>query len=131
MEFSLLIKTRKKQEIVDITEKVREIIKKSKIDKGICVVSALHTTSAIIINEVNDESLNKNILSKLEELIPSHSDYFHNDGNAHAHIKASLVGHSKCIGICNGEMQLGTWQCIGLVEFDGPRERKVSVVVKG
>ncbi|MBU2496806.1 MAG: secondary thiamine-phosphate synthase enzyme YjbQ [Nanoarchaeota archaeon] len=133
MVYSLAIQTKNKQEIIDITDKVQEAIKKSGIKQGTCIVFTPHTTAGILINECTDKNLHQDILNKLEQLIPTKSKYKHNceDGgcNAHAHIKSSIIGASKIIFIENNKLLLGTWQRISYCEFDGPRQRKVHIKV--
>jgi len=125
------ISTTKKQELIDITEKVRQIVKNSKVKKGLCIVYVPHATSGILVNENYDPSVCNDIINKLEEIIPSTGNYEHNrvDDNAHSHIKASLIGPSETLIIENGELILGTWQGIALAEFDGPRTRTVLIKI--
>jgi len=125
------IKTNKKQEIVDITDKIKEIVRNSKIQEGICVIYAPHATAGIIINENYDENVCRDIINKLDELIPEKGSYKHDciDKNAHSHIKSAIIGPDKTLIINKGEIVLGTWQGIALAEFDGPRTRKVFVKI--
>lgn len=125
------IKTTKKQDIIDITNNVKEIVKKSKIKDGICLVYVRHATSAIIINENYDPSVCEDILTALNKIIPEHAGYKHDkiDNNAAAHIRAAILGPSENIPIKDGTLQLGRWQGIGLVEIDGPRDRTVLVKI--
>lgn len=127
----LKIKTTKKQEIIDITDTIKKIISESKIKNGICLVYVSHTTAGIIINEDYDKNLCDDILNRLEELIPKTDNYKHNciDNNAHAHIKAAIMGPSETIIIRNAQLSLGTWQGIALTEFDGPRERNIFIKI--
>ncbi len=131
MQIAFAIKTSKKQEIVDITNKVKEIVDKSDVEFGKCLVYAPHTTCAVIINESFDASVCEDILNSLDHLIPEHAKYEHNkiDNNAPAHFKSTLLGASKEIPIQNGLLQLGKYQGIALAEFDGPRERKIIVSI--
>lgn len=130
MEF--IEKTRVEQGIIDITEHVKSIVSKSKIKHGICTVFTSHATAAIIVNENNDPSVCEDILTALNNIIPLHPGWKHDkiDNNAAAHIKASLLGPSETIPIKDGELQLGTWQGIGLVELDGPKQRKIIVSIR-
>jgi len=126
------IKTRKREEIVDITEQVKKLVEESeegKKGKAVLVYTP-HATCSIIINENYDEAVCEDILDYLRSSIPR-GKWEHDkiDNNADSHIKASLLGPSQIIPIKNGELALGTWQGIGLAEFDGPRERKVIVEV--
>jgi secondary thiamine-phosphate synthase enzyme len=129
MQITIEIKTTKKQEIVDITEQVRDIAKKSDVDEGICLIYTPHTTCAIIVNENSDKSVCEDVLTTLDKIIPMHDDYKHDkiDNNAAAHIKATILGPSQSLSVHNGILQLGQWQGIALAEFDGPRDRKVYV----
>lgn len=125
------ISTTKKSELIDITEKVEQVIKDSGIKKGICIVYAPHATAGILINENNDPSVCRDILNQLEKIAPEKASYEHDkiDNNAHAHIKASIIGPSETIIIEDGELVLGTWQGIALAEFDGPRTRTVLIKI--
>lgn len=125
------IRTRKKQEIIDITENVNEVLEKSKIKDGICLVYVPHATAAIIINENYDPSVCDDIITTLNRIIPEHANYKHDaiDRNAHSHIKAAILGPSELIAVKDGKLQLGTWQGIALVELDGPKERKIIVKI--
>ena len=130
------IETRQSTELIDITGKVKEIVKsktKNKsgnLDSGICVVFTRHTTSGIIINE-NEAGLKSDILAFLNELIPKGRGYLHDkiDDNAHSHLRAVVLGSSVTIPIEKGGLTLGTWQSIFFVECDGPRRREVYVTV--
>ena len=128
-EFS--ISTSKKQEILDITEKVKEIVKKSNIKEGICIIYCPHTTSAILINENADSDVKKDILKKLSSLIPENEGYLHSEGNSDAHIKSSILGNEKTIIINDNNVILGTWQGIYFFECDGPKQRKVLIKIIG
>ena len=125
------ISTTKKSELIDITEKVEQVIKDSGIKKGICIVYAPHATAGILINENNDPSVCRDILNQLEKIAPEKASYEHDkiDNNAHAHIKASIIGPSETIIIEDGELVLGTWQGIALAEFDGQRTRTVLIKI--
>ena len=119
------VSTGKRTEFVEITSKVEEVVRKSGIENGICFIYVPHTTCGLTINENADPSVKKDIINKLEELVPENDRYSHLEGNADAHIKSSIVGHSLTVFIENGNLQLGTWQGIFLCEFDGPRRRQV------
>ncbi len=124
------ISTHKKREIIDITPKVEDIVAKSKVRSGVCTVYVPHATAAVIINENADPNVCTDIIDALEKMIPE-GVWLHDriDGNASAHIKASILGPSESIPVEDGKLQLGTWQSIMLADFDGPRERKVIVKV--
>lgn len=128
-EFS--VKTSKRQEIVDITDKVNEIIKNSKVKQGLAVVYTPHATAAITINENYDPNVCVDILDALRKLVPA-GVWKHDrvDSNADAHIKSAMIGPSEAIPIKDGKLTLGTWQALMLADFDGPRNRKVIVSIK-
>lgn len=125
------IKTNVRCEMLNITDKVRKIVKESGIKDGICHLYVPHTTAGITINEGADPDVVNDIISTLEKMVPYNGNYRHSEGNSAAHIKASLVGSSKSIPIDNGEMLLGRWQGIFFCEFDGPRSRKVILKLIG
>lgn len=132
MQEVISISTSKKQELIDITKEVSLIAKKSGIKSGICHIFAMHSTTAIIINENYDPNICLDLLDALNELIPK-GKWRHDklDGNADAHIKASILGPSEMIPIKDGKLQLGRWQSPMLVELDGPRTREIIVQITG
>lgn len=113
----------------DITERVRDIAKRSGVRTGFCHVMALHSTAAIVVNETTDPNIGRDVIAALGRIVPTKADWLHDlrDDNAHSHIKASLLGSSETIPMQDGELVLGTWQGVWLFEFDGPRERSISV----
>lgn len=117
------IKTNKQDEMIDITEIIREDIRNSKVKDGIVIVFVPHTTAGITINENADPDVVYDILSTFQKVFPKDSSHRHMEGNSHAHIKASLMGSSCTIIIENGVLKLGTWQGVYFCEFDGPRTR--------
>ena len=126
------IKTTTRTELIDITDRVRTIVKESGVKDGICVVSTRHITSGIIVNE-NESGLRKDILEMLETLAPENKNYAHNqiDNNAYAHLRAVLLGNGAVLPLEDGHLVLGTWQSIFFVELDGPRNRSVNVKIIG
>ena len=126
----ITINTTQKQELIDISDKVNELVKKSKVKEGICNVFVKHATAAIVINENYDPNVCVDFLNALNKAFPDHAGYLHDrvDNNAGAHIKAAVLGPSETIPIENGKLKLGTWQSIMVVELDGPRSnREVEV----
>ena len=133
MQEEFFLSTSKKQELIDITDRINSIIKKSKIKDGICNVFAAHATAAIIINENYDPNICLDLLEALNKIIPS-GIWRHDriDGNADSHIKSAILGPSETIPIKNGELYLGRWQAVQFAELDGPRNgRKIIVTVLG
>jgi secondary thiamine-phosphate synthase enzyme len=92
-------------------------------------VMVLHSTAALVVNETDDPNIGADLIRALDRAVPEHAGWLHDriDDNAHAHIKASLLGPSELLSIRAGELVLGTWQRLLLLEFDGPRERRISV----
>ena len=113
--------------MIDITYRVRTLLKESNIKNGVCHVFVPHTTAAVTINENADPDVPKDIIKSLDKLIPLNDHYRHMEGNAAAHVKSSLLGSSQTVFIENGDLVLGTWQSIFFCEFDGPRSREVFV----
>jgi secondary thiamine-phosphate synthase enzyme len=133
MQEEFVISTSKKQELIDITDKINSIIKKSKIKNGLCNIFTAHATAAIIINENYDPNICLDLLDALNKLIPS-GIWRHDriDDNADAHLKSAILGASETIPIKNGELALGRWQSIMMVELDGPRSnRKIIMTIIG
>lgn len=123
------VRTTKRNELIDITDQIQRVVSKSKIKEGLCFVFVPHTTAAITINEDADPSVRDDILYELDKMVPAQDNYAHLEGNAAAHIKASLLGSQVTVFIENGQLQLGTWQGIYFAEFDGPRTRDVWVKI--
>ena len=124
------IETANQSEIVDITAGVEKHVQKSGIANGICLVYSLHTTTALIINEADDALLN-DILELMERIVPRGAGYGHDrgDGNAHAHLRAALLGSSVVIPVEKSRLALGTWQRVLFMELDGPRKRRIFIRV--
>lgn len=127
MPRSISVKTHSRIDMVDITSQVQNEVSKGNLDDGLCVVYVPHTTAGITINEGADPAVCKDILNKLNDLVPANAGYRHMEGNADSHIKTSLMGSSVTVIVENGRLVLGTWQKIFFCEFDGPRSRKVFV----
>ncbi|MBO1223317.1 MAG: YjbQ family protein [Candidatus Scalindua sediminis] len=119
------IQTSRRNEFIDITAQIQDLVEE--ISEGVATVFVPHTTTAVTINENADPAVPRDILKKLEELIPQQDNYSHMEGNSDAHIKASLLGSSVRVIIKDGQLLLGTWQAIFFCEFDGPRTRKFYV----
>jgi secondary thiamine-phosphate synthase enzyme len=129
MQKQLTVKTGARSEMFDITGMVRSVIRYSRVENGICYVFVPHTTAAVTINENADPDVQRDILMAMDKAIPWQDHYRHREGNAAAHVKASLMGASEMVFIENGNPVLGTWQSIFFCEFDGPRTRKILVKV--
>ena len=123
------VRTRSAQCLEDVTEQVADAVRRSGVEEGVCHLFVPHTTAGLVINENADPDVGRDLLEKLEALVPSDAPYHHLEGNAHAHIKSSLVGQSAAAPVAGGRLALGRWQGVFLAEFDGPREREVLVTV--
>ena len=125
----ITLETRAAEHAIDITSEGLEVVSRSGIESGLCQVMVLHTTAAVVVNETADGNIGTDIVSALQAVIPTRNDWLHDlkDDNAHSHPKASILGPSELLPIEKGELLLGTWQGIWLLEFDGPRQRRVAV----
>jgi len=121
------IRTKKRNQMVDITKEVQSLVYEKKLHSGYIILYVPHTTAAVTINEGADPSVKKDLIKKLSELIPEKNGYSHVEGNSDAHIKTSLLGCSQLVLVENSELLLGTWQHIFLFEGDGPRTRRIFV----
>ena len=118
-----------KEGFFDITAAVKDAIRKSGVDAGLCVVYCPHTTAGITINENADPDVVKDLLHGLAKAFPDRPEFRHCEGNSAAHLKASCIGSSVTLIVENGAPLLGTWQGVYFCEFDGPRERQYHVKV--
>lgn len=121
------VDTSVREEFIEITRDVARAVLASGLQEGLAVVCCPHTTAGLTINENADPDVTRDMLDVLQRLVPCDDGYRHCEGNADAHVKASLMGSSVTIPVRQGELQLGTWQGVYLCEFDGPRSRNVHV----
>ncbi len=136
IEFNeLRVKTPEREVLLDITNEINNIVRKSNLKEGVCRIFIPHTTAGITINENADPSVIKDISSYLSKLVPKGGglgySFRHGEGNSDAHIKCTLTGHSVEVLIHEKRMMLGTWQGIMFAEYDGPRNRRVMVQIQG
>jgi secondary thiamine-phosphate synthase enzyme len=125
MQQTFSIRTKNKKEIIDITAEVKDLVKG--VDEGICLVFGLHTTSSIMLGEL-EPGLDEDFISMFEQLKPKGPfKHAHEPDHAPSHLFSSLVGEQATIPVKKGSLVLGTWQKIMLVEFDGPRDRNIVV----
>jgi secondary thiamine-phosphate synthase enzyme len=126
------LKTTARNQLVEVTDRVRDAVTASGVKSGLCVVYCPHTTAAITVNENADPDVVHDMLLYLNRAIPKDQAGFrHGEGNSDSHIKASLVGPSVTLVIDAGDVVLGRWQGVYFCEFDGPRTRTVMVRVMG
>ena len=129
----LWFETKKRREMVHITPQIEAIVAKSEIEDGFCLVSAMHITAAIYVND-HEGGLIEDIGEWLEKLAPAKADYKHHrtgEDNADAHLKALLLKHEIILPITKGRLDLGTWQRVFYAEFDGQRRKRVIVKAMG
>ena len=127
----IALRTRKSQEMIDITRQVADEVRRTGVKDGLCLVFVPHATAAVVINENADPDVCQDILDALGRMIPEGA-WRHDriDNNAAAHIKATSLGPSETVPVRGGALRLGTWQSLMLVEFDDPRDRTVIVEVR-
>lgn len=127
------VATRKREELIDITAEVKQIVAKAKITAGIANIYVRGATAAIMVQENWDESVQNDVVALLRKLIPRGVwEHDQQDGNGDAHLKSGLISPGETIPVIDGKIGLSTWQNIFLCEFDGPRsEREVVVTVLG
>src|SRR5437763_6827405 len=125
--------TRKHREYIHITPQIGAIVKKSGIKDGIVLLSAMHITAGVYVND-NESGLIEDIDKWLEKLAPFNKDYAHHqtgEDNGDSHLKAILVHHQVILPVTGGKLDLGTWQRVFYAEFDGQRSKRVLVYVMG
>ncbi|HYU83145.1 MAG TPA: secondary thiamine-phosphate synthase enzyme YjbQ [Candidatus Polarisedimenticolia bacterium] len=128
---TIVVETKKREETIDITSRLKAAVTRAKIANGIVTVTVAHTTAAVFVNENADSDVQGDILNALERMVPRDAKYEHAEGNGPAHIKAVLVGNSVTLAIRDGSIALGTWQGVYFAELDGPRERSATITVIG
>lgn len=125
--------TERKREFINITDEVENVVRRSGISEGFMLVSAMHITAAVYVNDA-ETGLIEDIEEWLEELAPFKPDYRHHatgESNGDAHLKSLLLHHEVIVPITNGKLDLGTWQQIYYAEFDGQRRKRVTAKAIG
>jgi len=129
----LWFNTDQHREYINVTRTVQDIVDKSGVREGMVLVSAMHITAGVYINDA-ESGLIQDIDDWLEELAPFRQDYRHHrtgETNGDSHLKSLLIGHEVIVPITNGQLDLGPWQQIYYAEFDGQRRKRVIVKVMG
>jgi len=129
----LTFQTKNRRELIRITEEVKRIVEESGIKEGLCLVSSMHLTASVIIQD-DEEGLHQDIWEWLERLAPFREDYKHHrtgEDNGDAHLKNLLTHLQVVVPVTNGKLDLGPWQEIFYAEFDGQRRKRVVVKVIG
>ena len=125
--------TKKRQEFIRITDEVRAVVERSGVREGMALVSAMHITAAVYVNDWED-GLIGDFQEWLEKLAPAGRPYRHHqtgEDNADAHLKRTLMGHQVVVPITDGSLDLGPWEQVFYAEFDGQRRKRVVVKVMG
>ena len=130
--------TSERMQLINVTDRINEIVRKSGVRDGLVHLQSLHTTTAVFINEWQDALLH-DVRSFLDQLVSREYGWRHNDPrfsdcerkNADSHLRGMMMGQSLCLQVRNSAVLLGTWQSIILAEFDGPRSRSMSIQVSG
>lgn len=129
----LTFRTKKRREMINITDRCSDALAKSKISEGMLLVSAMHITAAVYVNDAED-GLIADIGDWLEHLAPEGPDYRHHrtgEDNGHAHLKSLLLHHQVILPVTAGRLDLGPWQQVYYAEFDGQRDKRVILKVLG
>jgi secondary thiamine-phosphate synthase enzyme len=124
------IRTKRHEELVDITSEVRNLVRNQNLIDGKVTIFVPHTTAAVTINENADPTVPGDIIFSLNKLSPVYKEFRHMEGNSDAHVKSSLIGNTQDLFFQNKELILGTWQGIFFCEFDGARHRHVIAIVQ-
>jgi len=128
---TLDVKTARRTQFVDVTDRVRRAVERAGILSGACYVYVPHTTAGVMINEHYDPDVATDLEGVFDRVVPRACLYKHSEGNSDSHAKAALTGTSAMIFVDEGKLMLGRWQGVFFCEFDGPRERKMWVKVVG
>jgi len=124
----LTVPTRQRNQLVDVTSDVQRAVEDAGLKDGYVICFVPHTTAGVTIQENADPDVVRDVLWKLEQLIPKDEPaYRHNEGNSDSHIKSSTVGCSQMVLVEDERLVLGTWQAVYFCEFDGPRQRRMLV----
>ena len=128
----LFFETRQRQELVNITSRLAQIVTESRVQEGLCLVSAMHITAGIWVND-EEPGLKEDLLDWLERLAPRAQYRHHETGedNGDAHLKRTLLGHQVILPVTKGRLDLGPWEQVFYAEFDGRRRKRVVVKVIG
>jgi secondary thiamine-phosphate synthase enzyme len=122
------VRTRARDDIVDITDEIRDLVRTSGVQSGVVHLWSMHTTCALTVNEGADPDVARDIVAFMRQLVPQDAAFRHAEGNSDSHIKTSMFGPGLTLLIDRGQLVLGTWQHVFLAEWDGPRTREVAAV---
>jgi secondary thiamine-phosphate synthase enzyme len=122
---TIQVHSSRREQVLDITPQVEDFVAKCGHKSGLVAVYCPHTTAAVSTNENADPDVKQDLMDQLKKTIPRSPEFHHSEGNSDAHIKAVLAGLSQVFMVEDGRLQLGTWQGVYFLEFDGPRNREV------
>ena len=125
--------TKQRQDLVRITDQIEELVERSGIREGLCLVNAMHITASVWVND-DEPGLWEDFWALLERLAPLGPDYEHHrtgEDNGDAHLKRTLVGHQAVLPVTDGRLDLGPWEQVFYAEFDGRRRKRVVVKIIG
>lgn len=125
----LHVRSARREELIDITDDLRGLIRASGVASGVVHLWSLHTTCALTVNEGADPDVQRDMVAFLKQLVPAAAHFRHAEGNSDAHIKTSLFGPGLTLLIDGSDLMLGTWQHVFLAEWDGPRRREIAVQI--
>lgn len=128
---TVAVRTTQHTQFVNIDREVQRVVEQSGVREGLVHVYVPHTTAGVTINENADPDVVKDIIAALDRAVPWNAGYAHAEGNAAAHVKASMMGFSQTVPVSGGRLAFGTWQTLYFCEFDGPRSRQIIVTVMG
>jgi secondary thiamine-phosphate synthase enzyme len=122
------VRSSERCEMIEITDRLQELVRASGVAEGVLVAQSLHTTAALTLNEAADPDVPRDLLAKLRQMIPQRESFYrHGEGNSDSHLKTAFFGPSLTLLVSDGRLRLGRWQGVFLCDFDGPRERTVAV----
>ncbi|MEJ2216789.1 MAG: secondary thiamine-phosphate synthase enzyme YjbQ [Gemmatimonadota bacterium] len=123
------VRTTQREQLLDITDRVRERVRGSGVRDGAVHLWSLHTTCGLTVNEGADPDVARDVVAAMRRLFPLEGDYRHAEGNSDAHLKTFVAGPGLTLLVEDGDLVLGTWQHVFLTEWDGPRSRRIAVQV--
>jgi secondary thiamine-phosphate synthase enzyme len=129
MPHTLRVSTHQRKQVIDLSADVTGVVRKAKVQEGLCSVFLTHTTAGLTTGEIGEHT-EEDLLEVVEKMIPRiNFQHLHNPSHAWSHMASSVIGTSLSIPVSGGELVLGTWQSVLLVELDGPKQRDVHVTV--
>ncbi|MEX1184281.1 MAG: secondary thiamine-phosphate synthase enzyme YjbQ [Gemmatimonadota bacterium] len=130
MAETIRVRTTSREEMLDITDLARELVRRSRTTEGVLHLWSMHTTCALTVNEGFDPDVATDVVAFMRRLVPQDAGFDHAEGNSDSHLKTALFGPGLTLIIDDGELVLGRWQRLFLCEWDGPRQRTVNAVVQ-